>query len=139
MDEFACDETAIFHKMKVQKLLSGMSCKTEGSNKTDQFRFLERRLGHDLLVTSIIFLSKSGAGNKIILIKMPALQWKKFESDETGKGRDPTGFTSVFVVPPAAQKKPKSEKTNPVQAKVPIRFVSKIGRKQRSQERGKYI
>ena len=43
MDEFVDDETAIFHKMKVGKLLSGMSSKTEGSNETDQFRFLERQ------------------------------------------------------------------------------------------------
>ena len=41
---------------------------------------------------------------------MPALQLKKFTSDEEHKGQDPTGFTSVFVVPPAAQKKTKSEK-----------------------------
>ena len=74
MDEIVSSETAKFHKFKVQKLLYGMSCKTEGSNETDQFRFLERHLGHDLLVTSIIFLSKSRAGNKMFSIKMPALQ-----------------------------------------------------------------
>ena len=134
MDKFVDDKTAIFHKMKVQKLLSGMSSKTEGSNKREQFRFLERCLGHDLLITLITFLLKArAAGSKIFSIKMPALQWKNFESYETMEGRDPEDFASVFFVPP------KSEKTNPVQAKVPNRCVSKIGRKQRSQERGKYI
>ncbi len=64
---------------------------------------------------------------------MPALQWKKFKSDETTKGLDPDDFVSAFFVPP------KLEKTNPVGAKVPNSFVSKIGRKQRSQERCKYI
>ena len=105
MDLFVGSKLKENHKTKVGKLVSGMSCTTEGSNKTDQFRFLERRLGHDLLVTSIIFLLKSRAGNKIFSIKMPALQWKKFESDEARKGLDSTGFPSVFVVPPAAQKK----------------------------------
>ena len=122
MDEFVGDKTAILHKMKVQKLLSGMISKTEGSNETDQFRLLERRLGYDLLVTSIIFLLKArAAGSKIYLIKMPPLQWKKFKSDETRKGLlDPDDLASVFFVPP------KSERTNPVQAKVSYRFVSKI-------------
>ena len=66
------------------------------------------------------------------MIKMPPLQWKKFQSDEKGKGQGPDDLSSVFVAPP------KSEKTNPVQAKVSYRFVSKIGKEQRSQERGKY-
>ena len=119
MDKFGDDKTAIFHKMKVGKLLAGMSSKTEGSNETEQFRFLERRLGHDLLVTLIIFLSRArAAGSKVFSIKMPPLQWKKFKSDEITKGLDPVDLASVFSV------LPKSEK---------------IGRKQRSQERGKYI
>ena len=134
MDAFTGDESAQVHKIKVEKLLSGMYCQKEEANATDQFRFLEKHLGHDLLVTLIIYLSKSRE-NKIFSNKMPALQL----SDEERKGQVPTDFASLFVVPPAAQQKTKSEKTNPVQTKFRKRYVAKMRRKERSQERGKHV
>ncbi len=81
MDAITSDAIVEEHKRKIKNPISGIYCAKEEAGVAEHLKYLEKHLGHDLLITLIIYLSKSHGKNNY-LPNIPALQLEKFEKDE---------------------------------------------------------
>jgi hypothetical protein len=72
-----------------------------------QFLNLEKWVGHDLLVTSIMTLSKVTRENKVFATVIPPLQWKAFEDKQRRMNRQLPDKNDYF---PKHMPKPPPEK-----------------------------
>jgi hypothetical protein len=75
------------------------------NTKKGEFKQLEKWIGHDLLVTSIMTLGKSTRGNCVFAKGIPPLQWKEFENKEERLRRPVPNPIALFPKPPTVEKK----------------------------------
>lgn len=106
-------ETVKDHKRKITFLMDKMYPKLE---PFEAFRRYEKFLGHDLLVKSIMSLSKVGVNKPQFSNCIPEVQWKKFKQDVKQDRKDdpvtPESRQKPTKPGTTTVKKPKSVQAN---------------------------